>query len=133
MLLVLMNCSLSFVEIQAIVKVGGLRLTRLKKFESCENRSTDVPKRTYAFNDLLVLLFKTFFTSLDIEDRFACRHHCPKMHVIKDMTWIKLHKKYVSFVEAKKLKITDLLVNHEKHGNNNLLRVSGLAFSWPCS
>ena len=124
MLLVLMNCGLSFVEIQAIVKVGRSRLTRLKKLKSHENRSTDLPKRTHAFSNLLVSLFKTFFTSLNVEDGFACGHCCPKMRVIgEDMTWIKLHEKYALLVETEKLKITDLLArkNHEKYSNSNLV------------
>ena len=111
MLLVLMNCGLSFMEIQSIVKVGGSRLSRLKKFESNRNRSATVPKRSHAFNERSVSLFKTFFASLDVEDGFACGHRRPKMYVIgEDMTWAKLYGKYVSFVEAEKMKITDLHV-----------------------
>ena len=111
MLLVLKNCGLSHIEIQSIVKVGGSRLSRLYNFESNRNRSADRTKRTHAFNEMSVSLFQAFFSSLDVEDGFACGHRRPKMYVIgEDMTWKKLHEKYVSFVEGEKMKITDIHV-----------------------
>ena len=109
--MVLMNCGLSRIEIQSIVKVGGSRLSRLYNFESNRNRSADRTKRTHAFNEMSVSLFQAFFSSLDVEDGFACGHRRPKMYVIgEDMTWKKLHEKYVSFVEGEKMKITDIHV-----------------------
>ena len=102
-ILCLMRCGLSFIEIRSVLPVGGYRLSRLKHFTGYSTRSTRKPVY-HAFNNATVDVFKTFIDSLHVEDGFPCAHRRPKFYVItekRSITWKEIYHDYCEFAKQK--------------------------------
>ena len=91
-LVCLLKIGLSTIEIQSMIKVGGLQLTRLRKFATNQDRV--VLPRSHALFTESVDIFKYFFEQLDGEDRYLCTHWSLKFYVLKTnkaVSWTELH------------------------------------------
>ena len=81
-LLCLLKIGLSTIEIQSMIKVRGLRLTRLRKFTTNQDRV--VLPCSHVLSIKSVDIFRDFFEQLDGEDGFLCPHRRPKFCVRKN-------------------------------------------------
>ena len=93
-LLCLQRIGLSQVKIQAILRVGSSRLTRIRKFTGAHTHLSR-HARSHALNIESVDLFKRFFKSLEVEDGFPCAHRRLKCYVLREgkmVTWKELYE-----------------------------------------